>query len=65
MSGDFRPAVGVLVHYERYIGTINHINEDYLTLCISPRCDGMVSDVCLVIHKEDWSSIDLLKRSER
>ena len=65
VESNFSPAVGVEVIYDKYMGIIRHVDKEYLTLCIRAKSDCMISDVCLVIHKEDWSSIDLPKRSER
>ena len=65
MATNFKPAVGVEVFYDKYIGTITFVGEEYLTLCVRQRRADMVSDVCLIIHKEDWDSIELPKRSER
>ena len=61
----FTPAEGVEVIYEKYIGTIVFVGEEYLTLCIRTRDHHMISDVCMLVYKEDWDKIQLFKRSDR
>jgi len=56
-------AQGVCVKYKHVIGEIAFISEDYLTVCILRRTQDMVSDVCMVVHKENWEDIELLKSS--
>ena len=65
MSSSFTPAEGVEVIYEKYIGTIAFVGEEYLTLCIRTRDCDMISDVCMLVFKEDWDKIQLFKRSDR
>ena len=65
MESNFSPAVGVEVIYDKYMGIIRHVDKEYLTLCIRAKSDCMISDVCLVIHTEDWHKIQLPRRSER
>ena len=61
----FTPAEGVNVIYEEYIGNIVFVGEEYLTLCIRTRDRDMISDVCLLVYKNDWDKIQLIKSSER
>lgn len=65
MATDFTPAEGVTVHYDKYVGVIRFVGEEYLTLCVRTRSNDMVSDVCMLVYKEDWDRIELPKRSER
>ena len=59
------PAEGIQVIYGKYYGTIAFVGEEYLTLCIRTRDNTMISDVCMLIYKEDWDDIQLIKSSER
>ena len=61
----FTPAEGVDVIYEEYIGNIVFVGEEYLTLCIRTRDHDMISDVCLLVYKNDWDKIQLIKSSDR
>ena len=61
----FTPAEGVDVIYEEYIGNIVFVGEEYLTLCIRTRDRDMISDVCLLVYKNDWDKIKLIKSSDR
>ena len=65
MESSFSPAEGVEVIYKKYRGIIRFVGEDYLTLCVQTRTNDMISDVCLLIYKEDWNVIELIKRSDR
>ena len=61
----FTPAEGVDVIYGEYIGNIVFVGEEYLTLCIRTRDHDMISDVCLLVYKNDWDKIQLIKSSDR
>lgn len=65
METKFSPAEGVTVDYDKYTGIIRFVGEQYLTLCVRTRSNDMISDVCLLVHKEDWHKIQLPKRSDR
>ena len=65
MGTNFQPAEGVTVHYDKYTGVIRFVGEAYLTLCVRTRSNDMVSDVCMLVYKEDWDKIGLPKRSDR
>ena len=65
METNFVPAEGITVFYEKYTGVIKFVGENYLTLCVKVRSYDMVSDVCLLIYKEDWDKIQLPKRTDR
>ena len=58
-------ASGVVVRYKDLCGEIVFISEQYLTICVLKREAHMVSDVCMVVYKEDWEDIELLKSSHK
>lgn len=51
---------GLEVFYKERIGTIRFIGDSYLTMCIHTNVNPL-KDVCIVIPKNEWSSIQLVK----
>ena len=58
-------AIGVIVRYKHVCGEIAFITDDYLTICILKRTPDMVSDVCMLVYRENWEDIELLKSSHK
>lgn len=55
---------GVEVKYRNSYGTINFISEKYVTITIKSG-DRPVHDVNILVFKEHWHEIKLLKESEK
>lgn len=57
-------AEGLAVRYKDHIGKIRFMCNSYLTLCIE-EYDEKRRDVCILIYRDQWEQISLLKQSEK
>ena len=60
---DFSPSLGLDVEYKGFVGQIRFIDEQYLTVCIRNKSDGMIGDVCILAYPHEWHMIKLLHSS--
>lgn len=58
------PTVGLEVIYKDHIGTIRFVDEHYATLCVR-EFNQRNRDVCIVIHRENFKHLRLLKESDK
>ena len=58
------PVSGLEVQYRDHIGIIRFVDEDYITVCVSEFRDRS-RDVCIVVYKEDYKNLRLLKESTK
>jgi len=58
-------STGIIVSYKKNVGEIRFVDENYLTVCISVNPDDRVRDVCLVIPKQNWDEVRLIKESNK
>jgi len=58
------PVEGLEVRYKNHIGYIRFVDDSYVTVCIQEHQDKS-RDVCIVVHKEDFKKLQLLKESEK
>jgi hypothetical protein len=58
------PAVGIDVIYKNHIGKINFVDDHYLTICIC-EFEERSRNVCIVVHRENYKEIQLLKESQK
>lgn len=58
------PVSGLEVRYGDHIGIIRFVDEEYVTVCISEFVDKS-RDVCIVVYKEDYKNLHLLKESTK
>ena len=58
------PVSGLEVRYKDHIGYIRFVDTEYITLCISEFKDRS-RDVCIVVYKEDYKHLRLLKESDK
>jgi hypothetical protein len=56
---------GLQAKYGPHMGIIRFISEQYITLCIKSFPQEKNRDVCILIHRENFSKIRLLKESEK
>lgn len=54
----------LVVRYQEYIGKIRFVCNSYVTLCIE-EYDEKRRDVCILIYRDQWNQISLLKESEK
>ena len=55
----------VQAYYEDYEGTIRFVCDQYISFCIHKFPDEKVKDVCMLIYREDFHKIKLIKESEK
>jgi len=58
------PVSGLEVQYKNHIGIIRFVDEEYVTVCIEEFQDRR-RDVCIVVYKEDYKNLRLLKESTK
>ena len=56
---------GIEVCYESYIGEIKFVCDSYATLCVNSFPKEPRRDVCMLIYRQDFDKIKLLKESEK
>lgn len=56
---------GLIVEYENYIGEIRFVGNSYVTLCVSVFPDQKQRDVCMLIYRDNFKKIKLLKESSK
>lgn len=56
---------GVMVYYDGYEGTIRFVCDHYVSFCLREFPDQKVKDVCILIYRENYSKIKLIKESEK
>jgi hypothetical protein len=58
-------AEGVVAQYKSHIGVIRFISDNYITLCINTFPNEKVRDVCILIYRDQYKDIKLIKESEK
>lgn len=56
------PVEGLQVRYKDKIGYIRFVDDAYVTVCICEHVDRS-RDVCIVVYKNDFNQLHLLKES--
>ena len=56
---------GVEARFNGHTGRIRFVCDQYVTLCISEFPGQKVKDVCILIYREDFNQIKLIKESEK
>lgn len=57
-------AEGLHVRYKHYVGFIQFIDNAYLTMCIG-EFEHKSRQVCILIYRNEWDQVTLLKESEK
>lgn len=55
---------GLEVRYKDNIGVINFICEKYITICMEDA-DHKLKDVSLLVYRNRWKDVRLVKESEK
>jgi hypothetical protein len=55
-------AEGIVIQYEHWIGEVRFICDEYISVCISVGNDRS-HDTCLLVYRNDWSKVKLIKES--
>ena len=58
------PVEGLQVRYKDHIGYIRFVDAAYITVCIYEHTDKS-RDVCIVVYKNDFNQLHLLKESDK
>lgn len=56
---------GLIVEYENYVGEIRFVGDTYVTFCINSFRNERQRDVCILIYRDEFDKIKLLKESEK
>jgi hypothetical protein len=57
-------AEGLYVRYRHITGTIKFISHEYITICI-PSDEHKSKDVCVLVYRNEWKNVQLVKESEK
>lgn len=55
---------GLEVRYKDHVGVINFICEKYITICMVDA-DHKLKDVSLLVYRNQWKNVRLMKESEK
>lgn len=56
---------GLQAKFGPHIGTIRFISENYITLCVRTFPQEKSRDVCILIYRDNYNKVQLLKESEK
>jgi hypothetical protein len=57
-------AKGIIVQYRDWVGEIRFVCDEYLSICVRVG-NNRVNDVCVLVHRNDWNQVKLLKESDK
>jgi hypothetical protein len=55
---------GLGVRYKNNEGFVDFICENYITVCIN-KLEHKSKDVCLLVYRNEWKDVQLIKESEK
>jgi hypothetical protein len=55
-------AEGIIVQYKNWVGEIRFVCNEYISVCVRVG-NNRVNDVCVLVHRNDWNQVKLLKES--
>ena len=55
---------GIFVQYKNWVGEVQFVCEEYISVCVTMG-DSRARDVCLLVYKDEWNTVKLLKESEK
>ena len=58
-------ASGVIVQYKEHVGYVDFICDEYFTVCIDDSSHLRLNHVCILVYKQDWNDVKLLKESTK
>lgn len=56
---------GITVIYKHHVGVIRFVSEQYITLCVRTFPEEKNRDVCILIYRDNYKNVKLLKESEK
>jgi hypothetical protein len=57
-------AEGIIVQYKQWVGEVRFVCDEYISVCVRIG-DNRVNDVCVLVHRNDWNQVKLLKESDK
>lgn len=58
-------AEGLIVQYKDHIGTVRFICDSYITVCVSRFPEDRRRDVCILVYRDNFDQVQLLKESSK
>jgi hypothetical protein len=55
-------AEGIIVQYRDWVGEVRFVCDEYISVCVRVG-NNRVNDVCVLVHRNDWNQVKLLKES--
>ena len=55
---------GIIVQYKQWVGEVRFVCDEYISVCVRIG-DNRVNDVCVLVHRNDWNQVKLLKESDK
>jgi hypothetical protein len=55
-------AEGIIVQYKDWVGEVRFVCDEYISVCVRVG-NNRVNDVCVLVHRNDWNQVKLLKES--
>lgn len=56
--------LGLEVIYKDYVGFVNFICDQYITICLR-QLDHRSKNVCMLVYQPQWKDIKLLEESDK
>jgi len=56
---------GIYATYGPHRGVIKFVCEEYVTLCVKSFPEERNRDVCIIVYRNNYNKIQLLKESEK
>jgi len=53
---------GLEVQFKNYTGFVDFISEHYITICLR-QLEHKSKDVCMLVYRDQWKDVQLLKQS--
>jgi hypothetical protein len=57
-------ATGVIVQYKEWVGEVRFVCGDYVSICTSVG-KHISEDICVLVYKNNWNQVKLLKESDK
>jgi hypothetical protein len=57
-------AKDIIVQYKDWVGEVRFVCDEYISICVRVGHDR-VNDICVLVYRNDWSQVKLLKESDK
>ena len=55
---------GIIVQHKHWVGEVRFVCNEYISICVQ-NGNRRVNDVCVLVYKNDWNQVKLLKESDK